>query len=196
MPDSENLIEIPDDDELLSIANQVNNGQFGTEPDDGDLTLTDLTDDGEDPDTRPYQPRKTPVRGSVSYLSIGIPLDVYVAFAAYDEREAKQDPQYHEATPEGERFIGWLQTLVGRDMEADERRPADQKQYWWGGLYRGLSYKKLVEETHRQDDGAKLRHQLKLLRTQQVARIRAKLGGEWTDDAIDDLLGPDGTLDD
>lgn len=196
MADGDNLIEIPDDDELLSIANQVNSGQFGTEGDDGDLSLTDLTGGDSDPDERPYQPRKTPARGAVSYLSIGIPLDVYVAFAAHDERDAKHDPQYHEATPEAERFVQWLQSVVGRDMEADERRPADQRQYWWGGLYRGLSYQKLVEETHRKDDGTKLRQQLKHLREQQIARVRAKLGGDWTDDAIDDLLGPDGTLDD
>lgn len=197
MPDNENLIDIPDDEDLLEIANAANAGQFGTEAGEGDLALADLTgDDDTDPDRRPYTPRKSPVKGSVAYMHFGLPLDIYLAFAAADEQSARIDPKFYEEVPESERLIAWLQAVVGRDMEADERRPRDKKVYWWGGLYRSLSYKKLVEDTHRQDDDDRLRLKLRLLRDQQMVRVRAKLGPDWTDDAIEDLLGPDGLMDD
>ena len=191
------LIETPGEEELLHIASQVANGQFGTEPDEGDLPDWNPLDGDDDPgaSTPRSNGKKSPVRGAVAYVGFGVPMDCYLAFTAWDEQKAKAlkdtpDEAAWEATREADKMVDWLREMVGRDLEADEGRHPDERHYWFGGLFQGLTYKKLVVDTHMRGFETQLKQQLRLVRQQQMDRIRQRLGGEWTDEAIEDLLGP------
>lgn len=200
MPDEtqQPLIEIPEEDELLQIANSAVNGQFGTEGD-GDMPDWDLTgaDDGVNTrtDNGPMN-RRTPMRGAVAYLYVGIPMSVYHAFTGYDEQRHRVEGDAWDNLREEERITTYLEELVGRDMQADERRPPADKVYWFAGLYRGQTFKSLVEAAHAKDDEAEFQKRNRLLRAQQRARFRERMGSEWTDDQIDEVLGPLDTLED
>ena len=193
------LIEIPEDDELLTIANAANEGQFGTENDEGDLPGWPLEDlgggDNTETEARPSV-RKSPIRGAVAYLPVGIPMSVYHAFTGYDERRIKVDGAAWEALHESDRLIIYLENLVGRDMQADERRAPEDKVYWFAGLFRGATFKSLVEAAHTRDDEAEFAKRQQLVRVQQRTRFRQRFGDEWTDDQIDDVLGPLAPVDD
>lgn len=198
MEDDRDLIELPGTDALLEIAQAAANGSAGsTIGDDGDMSAPlDLSGPNDDDDATPQASRRTPIRGHVSYLSLAIPMDVYLAFSAYDERQIVLQTQDWEALTKSERLVRWMQGMVGRDLEADEHRAPDDRLYWWGGLFRGLSYKTLIQDTHMKGYDVKLKQQLRLLRRQQRERVKKQLGPEWSDEAVDDLLGTVGMDDD
>lgn len=190
------LIEVSDDEDLNQIVQGVINGQGGTGTDDGDLPWPDDGDDGDRPDaSRRYERVQSPVRGAVSYVSFGVPMDCYLAFTAWDEREAVRvqntaDESAWGAVSERDKMVQWMRGMVGRDLEADETRTPNERHYYFGGLFKGLTYKKLVIDTHMRGSTAEWKKQLRLVRSQERARVRERLGPEWTDEAIDELLGP------
>lgn len=190
------LIEIPDDDDLSQIVQGVMSGQHGTMTDEGDLPwgVGNDTDDSSEAGTR-YEKVQSPIRGAVSYLSFGIPMDCYLAFSAWDERESAQvtgtpNEATWQAVPERDKMVQWFREMVGRDLEADENRTPDERHYYFGGLFKGLTYKKLVIDTHMRGSTAQWKKQLRLVRAQERIRFRDRMGPEWTDEAIDDVLGP------
>ena len=196
MEDDKNLIEVPDTDELLRIAQEVGQGTTDFSNDSGDLSPSEFnTEESDDPLAGRAPERRTPIRGHVNYLSLGIPMDIYLAFSAYDEQMIRLESPNWMQTSESDRMVMWIQSMVGRDLAVDEQRATDERLYWWGGLFRGISYRNLVMDTHMKGYDAKLKQQLKLLRTQQYERVRLQLGPEWTDEAVEELLGPMGAHD-
>ena len=199
------LIEIDDDDDLTLIANQVANGQAGSEEGEGDLPGGwDLNgdDDRSEVDPRTYVPRKTPVHGQVAYANVPLGSDFQFIFAAADEqrirveREKQGDPETpsaYEQIPDPVRMAMYIQGMMGRDIQADERRPADQKVYWPGGLFKGASYKTLIVDTHMRDFDKTLKKQLEAQRRVQFRQARKMLGPEWSDETILHMLGADTT---
>lgn len=195
--DTRRLIEIPDDDELLRIAQAAVQGQPGADEGEGDLQQWNLNESGDDPPAAGERSHgsRTPIRGAVAYLHFPLPNDCYLLFSAWDERQAQKKAETPEAVAwdavrEPDKIVDWIRGMAGRDVEADETRNPEDRHYWFGGLFRGLTYKKLIVDTHMRGFETQLKEQLRLVRSQQRDRIRQRLGAEWTDEAIDDLLGP------
>jgi hypothetical protein len=195
--DNQPIIQIPDDDELFRIAQAAIQGQMGTDQGPGDLPQWDEGDTHDTPieSDKRLNASRSPIRGAVAYLHFLLPNDCYLLFSAWDERQAQKKAETPEAVAwdavrEPDKIVDWIRGMAGRDVEADEMRNTDERHYWFGGLFRGLTYKKLIVDTHMRGFETQLKDQLRLVRSQQRDRIRQRLGSEWTDEAIDDLLGP------
>lgn len=185
------MIELPDEEDLTQIAHQVLNGQFGSDGE-GELDLPDLT--GEDPPDQgsaSLRRQRTPVRGHLAYLNVPLSMALYMGFRMFDEQATHKDAQWRNI-PEADRILIWLEGMMGRDGLADEDRPPDEKVYWPGGLFQGLTFKKLIVDTHMRGYDEQLAKQNRIRRDLQRKRLQDKLGADWPEEAIDDLLLPDG----
>ena len=191
------FLETDDEPDFTQFAQQAVEGGGGTGPE-GDMAwgVDDATDD---PVGKPEAPnaRRTPIRGSYAYLSVPLGMDLYLGFSAFDEgqklreRQGELDPTEWSAYPEADRLVMWVQGMMARDIERDEKSPEPQRLYYFSGLFRGLTYRKLIVDPHLRGMDAKLRERDRLRRQQQIARVQQKMGPEWTEDAVEDLLGPE-----
>lgn len=194
----ERLIEIPDDEmpNFTRIAEEAANGTLGSTPGGGELTLVDLSE-GDPGDETPHERnRRTPVRGAISYLNMAFPMSTYLLFSAWDERQVDnlttaEEKAKWDAEPEGSRFVRWVEEMAARDIAADELRSQDERVYWLGGLFQALTYKKLIVDTHMKDFDIEFKKNRKLWKKSSFDRHRARLGNEWSDEAIWDLIGVD-----
>ena len=189
-------VDIPEDEEFVNIAVDAANGQLGTGSDDGDLQGDDWLNSGDSTpisDSRSRRPQRAAVHGQAVYVSVPLGNDFLYAFGAADEmiitREG-EDGEYLQI-PERDRMAMYIKGLIGRDMEADERRTPDKKIYWLGGLYRGATYKNLIVDTHMRDFDKTLKEQWNAKAAIQFKRMREELGPEWSDSKIAYMLGMD-----
>lgn len=196
--DNQRLIELPDDEELFRMAQAAVQGRAGTDAGAGELHQWD----DDDPRNAPIEsapassPRRTPIHGAVAYMRVPLSMAVYHGFAAYDEARRRKLGDALYQVSESDRMAAYLEMMVGHSILADDKRSDEEKIYFFQGLYRGQTFQELVAATHVRDEESEWAQRAKLIRRQECERVRAKLGNEWTDERINEMLGPVSVLED
>lgn len=185
------LINLPDSAGMPNWSSMVQaDGEDGDGEDNGgDLDLG-TQDAADTPDAPKENRRRSPVHGHVSYLNFSVSRGTQLLFEARDER-AKATGEWTEDLPEAERFSIWIDEIAGLDVSADEHRPESDRHYDFGSLFRGMGFKSLIVKTHMRGYEQKLAQHRRQMREDYKARLQKVLGAEWSDEQIEDLLGPD-----
>lgn len=177
----ERLFELPDADPPRFA--DLDDGDAGAD-DEGDLGRS--PEGGPDPRRR-ARPIDRIARGTAPGFAVDIPLALLYPLRAWEL--AWDDAQRAElaGTSDGERWVRMVADALGRDMEADDYRPAEQRHYDfaqdWQRTFGGIL--DLAAERARRRD-------LAAYRAAVADNLKRELGEAWTAARAAAILGEDG----